>query len=127
MEQSRGRTTAYWVLTALVCVSQGASGIMDLTGAASIMEGLAALGYPAYVANILGFWKLAAVVALLAPGLPLVKEWAYAGLFFDMTGAFASHSMNGDPFSLRAAPLAVLALVIGSYVLRPPDRRLAAR
>ncbi|MDG2308360.1 MAG: DoxX family protein [Candidatus Binatia bacterium] len=81
----------YGALTGLVCVSWGASGIMGLTGAEQIMEGLAALGYPAYVATILGVWKLRAAVVLLAPGLPLIKEWCYSGLFFDLTGALASH------------------------------------
>ena len=115
---------AYWILTGLVCLSQGASGIMDLAGAEQIMEGLAALGYPAYVATILGVWKLGAALTLLAPGIPLIKEWAYAGLFFDLTGAFSSHYLNGDGPADLAPPLIVLALVIGSYLLRPADRRL---
>jgi len=117
-------TTAYWALTGLVCLSQGVSGALDLIGAEVITEGLASLGYPAYVATILGVWKLLAVVALLAPGLPRVKEWAYAGLFFDLSGAFASHYMSGDGPADLAPPLIVLALVIGSYLLRPADRRL---
>ena len=90
MESSKGRLIGYWIFTALICLSQGASGIMDLIGAEPVASGIAALGYPSYVLYILGFWKLAAVPALLVPGLPLLKEWAYAGFFFDFVGGMRS-------------------------------------
>ena len=82
------------------------------------------LGYPLYFPRILGAWKLLAAVALLAPGFPRVKEWAYAGITFAMTGAFISHIAAGDPVATWFPPLVVLALALGSYALRPADRRL---
>lgn len=127
MENNKGRIIGYWICTGIICLTQGASGVMDFSGFAPIVEGITALGYPQYVLYILGFWKLAAVAALLSPGLPLVKEWAYAGLFFDFTGAFASHALHGDGIDLLAPPLVLLAILAGSYFLRPASRRLAAR
>jgi hypothetical protein len=88
---------------------------------------LANLGYPAYVATILGVWKAAAVVTLLAPGLPRVKEWAYAGIVFDLTGGFASHLFNHDPLPKPIVPLFFLSIALTSYLLRPASRRLAAQ
>jgi hypothetical protein len=86
------------------------------------------LGYPIYFANILGFWKLADAIAIVIPGFPLLKEWAYAGFFFDLSGGAASHAFNGDPFfagpASVALPLVFLGLVIASWALRPPTRRL---
>ena len=125
METTKGRLIGFWVLTGLICLSQGASGIMEFLGAESVAGGVAILGYPPYVLYILGFWKLAAVPALLVPGLPLLKEWAYAGLFFVFSGAFVSHALNGDGIEMLTPPLLALAILIGSYLLRPPSRRLA--
>ena len=126
MEEGKGRLIGYWICTGIICLSQGASGVMDFIGAEPVAEGIAALGYPPYVLYILGFWKLAAVPALLVPGWRLLKEWAYAGLFFDFTGAFASHTLNGDGIELLAPPIILLAILAGSYVLRPASRRLTA-
>ena len=114
----------YWICTGIICLTQGASGVMDFLGAAPVVDGVTALGYPSYILYILGFWKIAAVPALLAPGFPLVKEWAYAGLFFDFTGAFASHALHGDGIELLAPPLVLLSILAGSYLLRPASRRL---
>ncbi len=83
-----------------------------------MIEGLAHLGYPAYFATILGAWKLAGVAAILAPGLPRVKEWAYAGFSFALTGAALSHVAAGDPLGNVVAPLVPLGLMLASWVLR---------
>ena len=121
---NRGRTIGYWVCTGVIFLTQGASGVLDLIGAESIVEGITALGYPAYVLTILGVWKLAGVVTLVLPGFPLIKEWAYAGFFFDFSGAAASHAMNGDGVAMVAPPVVGIAILVTSYVLRPPSRRL---
>jgi hypothetical protein len=84
------------------------------------------LGYPAYVMTILGIAKLLGVGALLIPGRPLLKEWAYAGFTFNMLGATASHLFVGDPMSETLPPLVLLCLGAVSYQLRPASRRLAA-
>ena len=114
----------YWIFTALIVVSQGASGVMDFLGAAPVLDGVTALGYPAYILYILGTAKLLGVVAIAVPGKPLLKEWAYAGFVFDFLGAAASHVLNGDGPDLFMAPLVILGFLIGSYTLRPSDRRL---
>ena len=124
-EQSKGKTIAFWILTGLVCVSQGASGVMDWIGHPEIIKGLTALGFPAYLAYILGTWKILGVVALAAPGFPRIKEWAYAGFFFDFTGAAASHLLNGDGPELFMPAMIATFILVGSYVLRPASRRLA--
>lgn len=115
----------YWVATGIIVLTQGASGVMDFLGAAPVVEAVTALGYPPYVLHILGFWKLAAVPALLVEGFPRVKEWAYAGLFFDFSGAFASHALNGDPVPNLMPPLVMTGVLLASYRLRPASRRLA--
>ena len=82
------------------------------------------LGYPLYFASILGMWKLLGAIAIVAPGLPRVKEWAYAGFFFDLTAAAASRAFVGDSSADVIAPLVFLVLVLASWMLRPPSRKL---
>lgn len=119
------RVIAYGVLTGIVVVSQGVSGVLDLMAAEAILEGILALGYPPYLIYILGPAKLAGVVVLAIPGFPRLKEWAYAGFVIDFGGAFMSHALHGDGPELLAPPLVLLAVLLGSYALRPESRRLA--
>lgn len=123
-ETNKGRLVAYWVLTLIVVLSQGASGIGDLVGAEPLVKAIAALNYPGYILKILGPFKILGVIALAAPGFPKLKEWAYAGFTFDFIGAAASHVLNGDGPELIAPALVLLAILIGSYLLRPASRRL---
>ena len=85
---------------------------------------MAALGYPLYFMLILGVWKVLGTIALLVPGFSRLKEWAYAGIFFNMTGAAISHAMSGSAewHIYYTGFLAVLTLA--SWVLRPPSRIL---
>ena len=78
--------------------------------------------FRSYVLSIVGVWKLFSVPALLAPRLPRLKEWAYAGIFFDFTGAAASHAFSGDPPGKIATPLVLLLIAAASWALRPPSR-----
>ena len=87
---------------------------------------MTALGYPSYFMTILGAAKLLGVAAVLAPGLPLLKEWAYAGFAFNLIGAVATHIAVADPIGEWLPPLVLLGLGAASYVLRPASRRLAA-
>jgi uncharacterized membrane protein YphA (DoxX/SURF4 family) len=82
------------------------------------------LGYPDYFMTILGIWYILAGVALLAPRLPRLKEWAYAGLIFNYTGAAISHLVMGDGGGSLIAPIIFIALVVCSWALRPSSRRL---
>ena len=85
---------------------------------------MAALGYPAYFVTILGARKLLGGLALLAPRLPRLKEWAYAGIAFDLTGAAFSHAAVAHPAAKVIAPLVILGLAAASWALRPASRRL---
>jgi len=84
------------------------------------------LGYPLYFASILGFWKLAGAIAIVAPGFPRLKEWAYAGFFFNLTAAAASQAAVGGSAADVIAPLVFLALVMASWALRPSSRTLGS-
>ena len=93
------------------------------------VQGLAALGYPAYFVMLIGLWKVLGAIAVLVPRCPRLKEWAYAGMFFNMTGAAVSTvAVNGshEPWHI-VAQLAIAALVIASWALRPPSRALGVR
>src|SRR5262245_32169348 len=83
------------------------------------------LGYPHYLLLILGVWKLPCAVTLLVPRFPRLKEWAYAGAFFNYSGAAASHLLVGDAASQWIAPSIFAGILLGSWALRPEDRRLA--
>jgi uncharacterized membrane protein YphA (DoxX/SURF4 family) len=123
---TRGRTIAYWAVTVVVALAFLAGGLTDLSRGPAVAAIMAHLGYPVYFAALLGFWKIAGAVAVLAPGFPRLKEWAYAGMFFDLSGAAVSHAARGDGAARIMTPLALLVLVIASWALRPPGRRLAA-
>src|SRR3954454_12300064 len=86
----------YWAATALIFLAFMGSGIALLAGARPMVEGMAHLGYPVYVLPLLGAWKVLGALAVAGPRLPLVKEWAYAGIMFDLTGAITSRLAVGD-------------------------------
>ena len=119
----KSREVAYWATTGLFCAVLGFSGIAHTTRIAFVAEEMAALGYPVHVMTILGVAKLLGVVALLAPGRPLLKEWAYAGFTFNLLGATASHVFVGDPIVESIRPFLLLLLCAASYLLRPAARR----
>jgi len=116
----------YWVTVGIFSALYTFSSVMDLFSVGPAHITLAELGYPAYVATILGLWKLGGVVVLLSPGLPRLKEWAYAGILFDLTGGLASHLFHGDALPKPIIPIVFLAIAMTSYVLRPAHRRLLA-
>jgi len=120
------RIFGYWASTGLVALAFAAGGVADLSGAPSVLAGMAHLGYPPYFAVILGSWKLLGAVAVLAPRLPRLKEWAYAGMAFDLSGAAASHAAVADGFAKVSIPLVLLGLVAASWALRPGGRKLAS-
>ena len=119
------RTQLYWGTTALFGLIVGYGGGSMVVRAEWIADTIGRLGYPAYLMTIIGVAKLLGIAVLLAPGRPLLKEWAYAGFAFDLLGATASHAFSGDPVAESARPLFVLALCAASYLLRPADRRLS--
>ena len=116
--------TAYWIVTGLFCAAFSFGGASHLLRTEAMAAGVASLGYPPYLMTILGTAKLLGVAALLAPGRPLLREWAYAGFTFNLLGATASHVFAGDPFSETVRPAALLLVGAASYLLRPASRRL---
>jgi len=118
------RMLVYWLTTGLFCAVLGFSGFAHFSHLEPMVEAMTHLGYPLYFMTILGSAKLLGVVTLLAPGRPLLKEWAYAGFAFNLLGATASHAFTGDPLSETIRPALVLALGAASYLLRPVVRRL---
>jgi hypothetical protein len=89
------------------------------------VEGIIRLGYPAFFVNILGFWKVMGGIILLIPGFPRVKEWAYAGIVFDLSGAAVSNAVSGMPGWHVVVTLILLAITLLSWALRPSVRPTA--
>ena len=114
----------YWICTVLLALWLAPSGVLDLMRGPAVAGIFAHLGYPSYLGLILGAGKLLALAAIFYPRTRLLREWAYAGLTFDLLGAFISHCAVHDPVATRATPLVVLAFVAGSYLLRPDAYRL---
>jgi hypothetical protein len=120
--KTKPRVIGYWVTTGLLAAAFLAGGAAELASAPAAVASTLALGYPAHFLIILGLWKVLSVPALLAPRLPRLKEWAYAGIFFDLTGAAASHAFSGDSPGRIATPLVLLLIAAASWALRPPSR-----
>jgi hypothetical protein len=114
----------YWVVTVIIALESVAGGVADLMQEPGYIHILSHLGYPAYFALILGLGKVLATFAILVPRHPRLKEWAYAGLSFQFIGAIISHIIVGDNVIALIAPIIFLSLVIASWSLRPPSRRL---
>jgi len=120
------KNIAYWVTTILGPASFVIGGVLNLAQTEQVVSVLNHLGYPAYFASILGMWKLLGAIAVVIPRFPRLKEWAYAGFFFDLTAASISRAAVGDSAADIVAPLVFLALVLASWALRPAGRKLAA-
>lgn len=115
----RALNIIFWASTGLFAAFMLMGGWMDLTYASAMQQGMEHLGYPEYFTRMLGVAKLLGAVALLTPGWPRLKEWAYAGFTFDLVGAIVSHLALGDAFSLWvAAPIASLLLFVSYFSYR---------
>ena len=115
---------AYWLLTVLVVFELAAGALWDLLRIEYVRVALTHLGYPLYVLIILGVWRIPGALTLLAPRLPRLKEWAYAGAFFDYTGAMASHLLKGNHGSQWIGPAIFSGFTLLSWGLRPASRKL---
>lgn len=118
------RNIAYWASTAIVAIALLGS-LSYLTGSEQVVSGFAKAGYPQHLRIVLGFAKPAAAIVILLPGLPLLKEWAYAGVTFALVMAFISAYTSGEGPQTWALPPVLLALLLVSYLTRPASRRLA--
>ena len=122
--QESKRHAAYWITTALLEMELILGGVWDILRVPQVRELVDRLGYPAYFLIILGIWKLLGALALAVPRSPRLKEWAYAGVVFDLTGAIASQLASHlvQPGQLAYITL-MLAITAASWALRPPPRR----
>ncbi|HUH18224.1 DoxX family protein [Albibacterium sp.] len=114
----------YWATTVFLSFGMTAGGIQQLLQIGGYNEIVSSLGYPLYLLSILGAWKLLGVVTILIPKFPLLKEWAYAGFFFAMSGAFISHLVVGQAFTEAVPSLILLSITVVSWYFRPADRKI---
>jgi hypothetical protein len=117
------RKVAYWGSTTIVSVML-LFALSYLTGNEQVVSGFAKAGYPQHLRIVLGIVKPAAAIVLLLPGLALLKEWAYVGAAFTWVMAFISAYSSGEGAQIWSMPLALLLLLVVSYLTRPPSRRL---
>ena len=120
----KAKLTSYWVVTVMVAFFIGSGGAAELARVPGTVQGLVQLGYPVYFATIIGFWKLLGAIAILVPRFPRLKEWAYAGIFFNMTGAAATGVFVGAATWHVIVDVVLTLLTIASWSLRPSNRRL---
>lgn len=121
---SRRNKIIYWVATLWLALGMVSTGLVQVLHVKEEVALFTHLGYPGYLLTIIGVWKLLGVVAILAPKFPLVKEWAYAGFFFVMTGAVISHLVFGDNAKEYFGPVLLIVLTVVSWYFRPADRKL---
>jgi uncharacterized membrane protein YphA (DoxX/SURF4 family) len=117
----------YWIFTiwlALGMVSTGAAQILKEKTGAGGLDTITRLGYPIYFIIVLGIWKILGTITILIPKFPLLKEWAYAGFFFAMSGAIFSHFVSGSPVKEIFPSLLLLILTLISWYFRPADRKI---
>ena len=117
----------YWISTiwlALGMISTGAVQLFKGKTGAGAVDSIIQLGYPVYFLTILGVWKILGVVAVLIPKFPVLKEWAYAGFFFAMSGAIFSHIAYGNPVTEIFPSLLLLMLILVSWYFRPANRKI---
>lgn len=120
---SRRRHITYW-LVSLPVLAETAAGIRwDFARNPTVVETLATIQFPDYMADILGAAKVLALIALLVPGFPRLKEWAYAGLVFVYFGATACHLAVDDTLGHILTPAVLGVIALASWALRPPSRR----
>ena len=121
----------YWVVTVFIALETLVGGVTDLVHGGSVLVAgppvvgvVTHLGYPTYLLRIIGIWKLLGAIALLIPGYPRLKEWAYAGIFFELSGAAASWLICDHNLTNAIVPMVLATLAVVSWALRPPGRVL---
>lgn len=116
----------YWVATIWLALGMLSTGLVQLFHVKEEVDLILSLGYPVYFLTLLGTLKVLGVVVLLMPGFLLLKEWAYAGFFFSMSGAIVSHIASGNSMNEIFPPLLLLVLTIASWYFRPAGRKIMA-
>jgi hypothetical protein len=114
----------YWIITVLLSFCIFSGGLFQALQLPDVLKGFKPLGYPTYFISLIGIWKMLGIIAILIPGFKLLKEWAYAGIFFTMTGAVISHLASNDIHAQIIAPFVLAIFTALSWYLRPANRRI---
>lgn len=120
----KARKITYWIATIWLSFGMLSAGIVQLIKTKEEVTLITHLGYPLYLLPLLGVWKILGVITVLVPGFPVLKEWAYAGFFFTMSGAVVSHLAVGEGAKETFGPVLAVVLTIVSWYFRPVDRRV---
>jgi len=114
----------YWIITAVLSFCIFSGGLAQTVQVKEVIDGFKPLGYPVYFISLIGIWKMLGVIAILIPGFKLLKEWAYAGIFFVMSGAVISHIASGDVSVKIISPVLLAVFTVLSWYLRPASRKI---
>jgi hypothetical protein len=114
----------YWIITILLSFFIFMGGLVQTLQLPQTIQGFKVLGYPTYFISLIGIWKMLGIIAILLPGFKLLKEWAYAGIFFTMTGAVISHIASHDIRAQIVAPFVLAIFTVLSWYLRPASRKI---
>jgi uncharacterized membrane protein YphA (DoxX/SURF4 family) len=113
----------YWIATAWLVLGMFSTGMVQLLKVNTEVDLMTKLGYPLYFLTLIGIWKMLGVIAVLIPKFPVLKEWAYAGFFFLMSGAIFSHIISGNAVNDIYPSLLLLTLTVISWYFRPANRK----
>ncbi len=127
IREKRWAVIVYWIATVFTAANYLFGGVIYIMRTPDVVAGMTQLGYPVYITSILGFWKLLGGTAVLLPRQAMLKEWAYAGIFFNLTGAAASNAFAGNEVHTIVGPIVGLIVAAVSYVLRPASRTWIGR
>jgi uncharacterized membrane protein YphA (DoxX/SURF4 family) len=123
---SKRNKIIYWVATLWLALGMTSTGVVQLIKMKEEVDLFNRLGYPIYFLTILGIWKILGAVAVLIPRFPLLKEWAYAGFFFAMSGAVLSHLASGSAALDYFGPVLLIVLTVTSWYFRPEERKVVS-
>ena len=116
----------YWIITVILSFCIFSGGLAQALQVKGVVQGFKPLGYPTYFISIIGVWKVLGIIAILIPKFKLLKEWAYAGIFFTMTGAVISHIASNDVHVQIIAPFLLAVFTVLSWYLRPANRKIVS-
>ena len=121
---TRRNKIIYWIATSWLALGMTSTGIVQIIKMKEEVDMMAHIGYPLYFLTIIGVWKILGVIAILIPKFPVLKEWAYAGIFFAMSGAVFSHLAAGDGAKEFFGPVLLIILTVVSWYFRNEDRKI---
>jgi uncharacterized membrane protein len=121
---SKTNKIIYWIATIFLALGMLAGGLQQLLQVGGYVGIITHLGYPKYFMSIIGAWKILGVITILIPGVRILKEWAYAGFFFVMSGAVISHLAIGETFNDYYPSLILLIFTVISWYFRPAGRKV---